>query len=139
MSHRRLSLARVRVAVAVVTSQRGVLLGRRADGEPSWVFPGGKIEPGEDAKAAAVREVLEETGLCIHTTGMIGSREHPATGVPITYIAAVPASSREIIGSGRELTELRWVTLLEAERLTEGSMFSVVREYLERTMIPGKH
>jgi len=136
---RRPSLVRVRVAVAVVTSQRGVLLGRRADGEPSWVFPGGKIEPGEDAKAAAVREVLEETGLFVHTIGVIGSREHPATGVPITYIAAVPTSSREIISPGRELTELRWVTLLEAERLTEGSMFSVVREYLERTLIPGKH
>jgi 8-oxo-dGTP diphosphatase len=129
----------VRVAVAVVTSQRGVLLGHHADGEPSWVFPGGKIEAGEDARAAAVREVLEETGLSIHTTRVIGSREHPATGVQITYIAAVPASSQETISPGRELTELRWVTLLQAERLTKGSMFSAVREYLERTLIPVRH
>ena len=78
---------------------------------PSWVFPGGRIELGEDAKAAAVREVLEETGLRIHTTGVIGSREHSATGVPITYIAVVPVRSQEVISSGQELTELRWVTL----------------------------
>lgn len=99
----------------MVTSQRRVLLGRRTDGESSWVFPGGKIEPGEDAEAA-VREVVEETGLSIHTAGVIGSREHPATGVPITYIAAVPASSQETISPGRELTELQLSTDLPLQK-----------------------
>jgi 8-oxo-dGTP pyrophosphatase MutT (NUDIX family) len=31
--------------------------------DPAWVFPGGGIEPGETAQAAAVREIFEETGL----------------------------------------------------------------------------
>ncbi len=34
-----------------------------------WEFPGGKIEPGETPKAAAVREVQEETGLVLQTRG----------------------------------------------------------------------
>ena len=31
---------------------------------PFWVTLGGGIEPGEDATAAAKREIIEETGLC---------------------------------------------------------------------------
>ena len=29
----------------------------------TWEFPGGTVDPGEDSKTAAIREVLEETGL----------------------------------------------------------------------------
>ena len=51
--------------MAVVTSDLGVLGGRPRDGNPPWVLPGGKIEPGESPEDAVVREVLEETGLRI--------------------------------------------------------------------------
>jgi 8-oxo-dGTP diphosphatase len=122
------------VALAVITCQRGVLLGRRADGNPPWVFPGGKIEPGETAEAATAREALEETGLRVRPVGVICSREHPATGVSVIYVAAVLASSHGSARPGRELTELRWVTLTEAERLTEGAMSGSVRDCLERAL-----
>jgi 8-oxo-dGTP diphosphatase len=67
------------IAVAVVTSSRGVLLGRRRDGNPPWTFPGGKAEPGETPAEAAVRETAEETGVAVTATGEIGRRTHPAT------------------------------------------------------------
>ena len=54
--------------VAVIARASRFLVIRRADGIPaggSWCFPGGAIEPGEDAAAAVVREVREEVGLAI--------------------------------------------------------------------------
>ncbi|TQK75885.1 ADP-ribose pyrophosphatase YjhB (NUDIX family) [Rarobacter incanus] len=41
--------------------------------ERSWWFTvGGGIEPGEDARAAAVREVREETGIVLNLDALIG-------------------------------------------------------------------
>jgi 8-oxo-dGTP diphosphatase len=76
------------IALAIITSRRGVFLGRRADRTPPWSFPGRKIEPGESAATAAVREVLEEPGLRVRSADVIGARIHPVTGVFIAYIAA---------------------------------------------------
>ncbi|WP_350347070.1 8-oxo-dGTP diphosphatase [Agromyces sp. G08B096] len=47
-----------------------VLLGRKKHGlgEGRYVAPGGKLEPGESAVEAAVREVLEESGLVVEAS-----------------------------------------------------------------------
>src|SRR3989344_790367 len=37
----------------------------------TWGIPGGKLEPGEDARSAVIREVLEETGLSIDASDLI--------------------------------------------------------------------
>jgi len=57
------------VSAAIVIENGRVLLSRRKKGshlEGRWEFPGGKVEPGEDPRAALVRELEEELG--IHTT-----------------------------------------------------------------------
>ena len=51
------------VVAAIVTSELGVLVGRRNDGKPPWTFISGEVEPGESPADAAVREVKEETAL----------------------------------------------------------------------------
>lgn len=55
------------VAAAVIERPDGTfLLAQRPEGKPYsgyWEFPGGKIEPGEDARAALVRELREELGI----------------------------------------------------------------------------
>ena len=58
-----------RIAVAIVVHQQKVLVGKRASNAKTaqgfHEFPGGKIEKGEIASSAAIRECLEETGLHI--------------------------------------------------------------------------
>jgi ADP-ribose pyrophosphatase YjhB (NUDIX family) len=62
------------VAGAVFEMDGGIVLVQR-DIEPGygmWTFPGGFVERGETAEAAAEREVLEECGLEIESGGIIG-------------------------------------------------------------------
>jgi 8-oxo-dGTP pyrophosphatase MutT (NUDIX family) len=62
---------------AVVRDDTGrVLLVQRADDE-LWELPGGRIEIGESASAAAVREVAEEAGVDIELTGLSGVYSEP--------------------------------------------------------------
>jgi 8-oxo-dGTP diphosphatase len=55
----------VPAVIAVVVHDGQALLVRRANPPDAglWGFPGGKIEFGETVKAAAVRELLEETAI----------------------------------------------------------------------------
>ncbi len=66
----------VLAASAIVVDNEGnVLLIRRSDNE-LWSIPGGRMEIGESLSEAAVREVLEETGIHarpIRVTGIYSS------------------------------------------------------------------
>jgi ADP-ribose pyrophosphatase YjhB (NUDIX family) len=65
-------------AFAVVRNATGrVLLVRRAD-DGYWELPGGRVEVGESASAAVVREVAEEAGVTINVTGLAGVYSDPA-------------------------------------------------------------
>ena len=55
-------------AGAVVWRQRREVLLVHRPRYDDWSFPKGKLDPGEDAAVAAVREVREETGLSIRLT-----------------------------------------------------------------------
>src|SRR5258706_15931809 len=59
--------ARIEVVAAVIFNERGeFLLAQRPPGKVYagyWEFPGGKVEPGEDAITALKRELHEELGI----------------------------------------------------------------------------
>ena len=58
-----MELRDVRAAGAVVTRKGGEVLLVHRPKYDDWSFPKGKLDPGEHAVTAAVREVAEETGL----------------------------------------------------------------------------
>lgn len=54
------------VAAAILVERGKVLLSRRKEGTHlagRWEFPGGKVEAGEDPRAALARELEEELGI----------------------------------------------------------------------------
>jgi len=108
---------RVSVALALVRKNGFWLVGRRAAGRVFaglWEFPGGKIQPGETARQAAVREVLEETGLVVEPVADLGTieTEHSGRTVALHLVyCRIPDARDElppIQPRDPAVTELRW-------------------------------
>jgi 8-oxo-dGTP pyrophosphatase MutT (NUDIX family) len=72
------------VGVIIVDDSGRVLLERRRD-NGMWGLVGGGVDPGESVGQAAVREALEETGLTIAITGLVGVYSDPGQGRIVTY------------------------------------------------------
>lgn len=67
----------VRAAGAVVTRKGGDVLLVHRPRYDDWSFPKGKLDPGEHAVTAAVREVAEETGLDVRLGPPLPGQRYP--------------------------------------------------------------
>ena len=106
----------VQVAVAVVRRGDQFLIGKRPDGTPLegyWEFPGGKLQPGESAEEAAVRECLEETGVRVKVDGRYpdATYDYPHATICLHFLACTPLDS-----SHRLPDRFRWVPDVELNR-----------------------
>ena len=107
----------------------------------NWDFPKGLIEPGEDALAAARREVLEETGLAdlAYPFGEEFKETLPYSGNKVAryYLAETDLEKIELPVSpelGRpEHHEYRWISIDEAEDLLPPRL-AVVLEWAKKTI-----
>ena len=65
-------IPRIEIGV-IIQKENKVLMGLRknAHGEGTWAFPGGHLEFKETPEEAAMREVLEETGLVVQNPKLI--------------------------------------------------------------------
>ena len=99
-------------AVLIAVTQRenpGVILTQRPRGmrdHPGQVaFPGGKLDPGEDAVEAALREADEELALPPNQVRVIGTSDvyHTGTGFLVTPVVAVVPPDLPLVPSPTEV------------------------------------
>lgn len=85
-----------------------------------WVFPGGRVEPGDGeglagARGAAVRETREEAGLVLDRDALVPfSHWTPPLVAPRRYatwffLAALPDGASDVVIDGGEIGDQMWV------------------------------
>jgi len=60
----------IRIVAALIADERGHVLLVRKRGTDAFMQPGGKYEPGENAREALVRELSEELGITASTSDL---------------------------------------------------------------------
>jgi 8-oxo-dGTP diphosphatase len=72
------------VAAVVLTDEHGRIVLVRKRGTSRFMLPGGKIEPGEEPEACAIREAAEELGVTLdpERLALLGVWEAPAANEP---------------------------------------------------------
>jgi 8-oxo-dGTP pyrophosphatase MutT (NUDIX family) len=85
-----------------------LLLVRLSYAEAGWSFPGGGAGRGESMKAAAMRELVEETGCTARTVKLVGRMEETISGSPHTAHLYTCLTEDPPRPDGREVVEARF-------------------------------
>ena len=115
---------RLGCSAAIFDEQGRILLTRRAD-NGQWCLPGGRLESGESVAEACEREVVEETGLTVRVTRLVGVYSHPDQLVVYpdgnkAHIVALHFEAKLIggeLGLSDETTDYGYFTVQELEGL----------------------
>jgi 8-oxo-dGTP diphosphatase len=126
-------------ASAAIFRGSDVLLVERGQGalKGYWSLPGGHIELGETARAAALREAAEETGVEAELAGLVDIHDIILAGpgrVPTAHYLIVVFAGRWIAGeprAGGDAAAARFVSLddLDTYRLTDGAASFIRRAW----------
>ena len=134
---------RVTVAAVVEREGRFLVVEEKPPGrdEVVWNQPAGHVDPGEAILAAVVRETLEETGLDLTPTALVGVYQLRARDgrdyCRVCFAGTVPdgAEARPL---DPEILGCRWLTRDEiaAGRPRSGVVVRCIDDYLAGTRLP---
>lgn len=110
---------------AVVVDRGRVLLVKRGKAPlvGEWSIPGGMLELGETVRAATEREALEETGLAVRTTQLLGVFDRIVAdegGGTMYHYVLIDFLCEKLCGEPRaagDAAEVGWFTPTEVEKL----------------------
>jgi 8-oxo-dGTP pyrophosphatase MutT (NUDIX family) len=112
-------------AVGICVSERAgastLLLTRRAPSlrahSGQWALPGGRLDAGETAADAAVRELAEEVGLVLAPGSVLGLLDDYVTrsGYVITPVVCWADDVGDLVGAAEEVAEIHHVPLEELD------------------------
>jgi len=121
------------VACAVIERSGRVLAAQRAPGRSragAWELPGGKIDIGESAEAAIVREIAEELGCTVRVLEALCTRTH---AYPDATVTLFPLRCEIVAGDpvALEHAAIRWVAVEELASLEwSAADVAVVGDYV---------
>ncbi|HNT35681.1 MAG TPA: NUDIX domain-containing protein [bacterium] len=134
---------KIRVAV-IVQKENAVLMIRHQKAEKTyWLLPGGGLEFGETITGCAVRELMEETGLCVRPGNLLFVCESlPPDGhrhVLNLFLHAELLGGELALGDEEILAEARFVPMEEIPSLTiHPPIKSVLLDYLRSGKLPAE-
>lgn len=128
------------VTVLPVREDGRIVLVRRVDSD-RWVLPGGLMDWGETVEETGLRELVEETGLEVVSTGRLvgvySARDRDPRAHSITIVIAANVRGTASIGDPLEISEIQAFAPgeLPFEHMALGSE-AMLRDYFEgRTAI----
>ncbi len=126
-----------KVVAAIIINDNKVFATQRGYGEfkDSWEFPGGKVEPGEDAEAAIAREIREELDTEIEVEKWIDTVEYDYP----KFHLSMDCFLCKVISGDLILEEHEAARWLDAETIDSAdwlpadlTLIPEIKEYLER-------
>jgi ADP-ribose pyrophosphatase YjhB (NUDIX family) len=125
---------RVPCVGAVIRDESGRTLMVRRARQPAagfWSLPGGRVEPGESAEQAVIREVSEETGLEVRVERRVGSVLRDGPGGVVydieDYSCTVVGG---VLSAGDDAADVGWFELACVDPLTlSPGLLEALREW----------